>query len=231
VDQLLQEAIDLVRNGQKEPARALLVKYIQHDPHNEAAWFWLADCLPDTKQRIQALDLCLKFNPGSQKARRTLENLRKHLPSEPDVPIVDTAPVAVVEPVVSEPPAPLDEETAEVVSPQAGRNAADEAPTQPSVYQIPRAAEYTGENEPDFVVEMVRASQQDTVPAGAVDGETPPGTRPRAIRKSAPRADADLTEPDKRLRVWLISMLVLATVAAVITFLLLIVFPGGILFF
>lgn len=93
---LLQDAIQLIKAGQKEQARALLIQILQKEPANEAAWLWLTECLTDDLQRIQALEVCLKFNPNSEKARKALQVLReKSAPAQrpaPHPPVVPTTP-------------------------------------------------------------------------------------------------------------------------------------------
>ena len=71
----LQEAIDLVRQGQKAQARALLEEVLRADSSNETAWLWLADCAETREEGIQALKTCLETIPHASRARAALEIL------------------------------------------------------------------------------------------------------------------------------------------------------------
>jgi Tol biopolymer transport system component len=72
----LAKAIALVKAGQSEEARPMLVNIVQADTRNISAWLWLAQTLSDNAERIQALESCLKFNPGEGRVVQALEKLR-----------------------------------------------------------------------------------------------------------------------------------------------------------
>lgn len=89
----LSQAISLIRSGQKDQARDLLYALLKADPHNEMAWLWLAETLPNDEQRIRALEQCLKAIPESQLARKGLERMRKlQDPPPPDAAAGDRLP-------------------------------------------------------------------------------------------------------------------------------------------
>ena len=75
VDLTLQEAIELVRQGQKAQARALLEDVLRADSANETAWLWMADCAETQDDGIQALKTCLEHVPNASRARAALEIL------------------------------------------------------------------------------------------------------------------------------------------------------------
>jgi hypothetical protein len=82
---ILRQAVELIRLGRKETARQVLTGLVQTEPHNEAAWLWLAYTQSDDAGRIQILTACLGAVPESQAARQALELLGSGIPS------VDTA--------------------------------------------------------------------------------------------------------------------------------------------
>src|ERR1035437_5896766 len=97
----LGNAITLVKTGYKDKARELLLQIIQDDPHNETAWVWLVETMPNDAARVSTLEQCLKYNPKSKMAQRGLEVFRSRLststPEPPPSPPVNPPP-PVVEP-------------------------------------------------------------------------------------------------------------------------------------
>ena len=70
------QAIDLIKSGEAERARPILLELLKADPNNESAWLWLVQCLSTPAQRIAALEQCLKHNPNSQRAKWGLAQLK-----------------------------------------------------------------------------------------------------------------------------------------------------------
>lgn len=75
-DNNLNRAIALSRSGKKSEARELLTEILRVNPQNETAWLWFADTFIDNRNRIAALEECLKSNPNSQAAQKGLEALK-----------------------------------------------------------------------------------------------------------------------------------------------------------
>lgn len=75
-DDNLNRAIALSRSGKKSEARELLKEILRANPQNETAWLWFADTFSDIRNRIAALEECLKFNPNCQAAQRGLAALK-----------------------------------------------------------------------------------------------------------------------------------------------------------
>jgi len=75
-EERFNQAIQLIKSGEVERARPILLEILKADPHNEAAWLWLVQSLPTPAQRIAALEQCLKHNPDSQRAKWGLAQLR-----------------------------------------------------------------------------------------------------------------------------------------------------------
>lgn len=72
----LENAIRLIRSGQKDDAQKLLQSVIKGDPKNIQAWFWYVETCATNEKRIQALEMCLKFNPGNAQASNALQKFR-----------------------------------------------------------------------------------------------------------------------------------------------------------
>jgi tetratricopeptide (TPR) repeat protein len=76
-DQLLQKAVAAYKSGQREEARALLLKYVEAEQSNELAWLLLSNLVPDTEDRIIALENALTLNPHNSKAVNLLWRLKQ----------------------------------------------------------------------------------------------------------------------------------------------------------
>ncbi len=130
----LERAIELIKDGQKESARAMLTQIVQDEPGNAAAWLWLAETMPSDTERIAVLEACLRQNPQSQMVQRGLERLRaRQLPASRLPPMVaSVAPISPAGPAESAFAEPAQEET-QIRPEQAWQphQATPEPPTQP----------------------------------------------------------------------------------------------------
>lgn len=109
----LREAITLVRAGDKDTARKLLMDILENDPTNETAWLWFVDTLESDREKIIALKGLLKINPKSQAAHLGLKRLTGELPEE----VVPEEGLAPEENPQSEPEPPAPPETLPVQPP------------------------------------------------------------------------------------------------------------------
>jgi len=78
----LNNAIQLIRQGQKEEARQILESLLTTEPGNIQAWFWYVETCPTQEKRIQALEICLKVNPGNSQVMQALQSLRNQRPPQ-----------------------------------------------------------------------------------------------------------------------------------------------------
>jgi hypothetical protein len=78
----LNNAIQLIRQGQKEEARQILESLIRTAPGNIPAWFWYVDTFPAAEKRIQVLEICLKMNPANSQVIQALQILRRQQPAQ-----------------------------------------------------------------------------------------------------------------------------------------------------
>lgn len=75
----LTDAIQLIRQGRKEDGRRLLEAVLRLDPQDIQAWFWYVETLPGLENRIQALNACLKMNPGNPQVQQALQTLQRQV--------------------------------------------------------------------------------------------------------------------------------------------------------
>ncbi len=74
-DQLAQ-AIALIKAQRPTEALPLLKAVLRADHTNIAAWMWYVEAQPTIETRIAALEHCLKYNPGNEKAQGALTMLQ-----------------------------------------------------------------------------------------------------------------------------------------------------------
>ncbi|MFP4439895.1 MAG: tetratricopeptide repeat protein [Chloroflexaceae bacterium] len=102
-DITLQQAITAFEQGEKRQAQRLLQQILRQDPHNQAAWLWLAATLPEHERQRECLEFARDIDPTSdigQHAGRALAspgvvlttaNLSPSLPATTS----ETAPAAI----------------------------------------------------------------------------------------------------------------------------------------
>lgn len=93
----LNTAIQWIRQGRKTEAQSLLQTLIKADPKNIQAWFWYVEACATTAQRIQALEMCLKINPGNPQVMQALQQFRSQVREVPTMP--PPAPLPAYQPV------------------------------------------------------------------------------------------------------------------------------------
>ena len=79
----LNDAIQLIRQGQKWEAQRILQELIKTEPQNIPAWFWYVETCTTTERRIQVLETCLKMNPGNSQVEQALQKIRGSQPPMP----------------------------------------------------------------------------------------------------------------------------------------------------
>ncbi|HET59950.1 MAG TPA: hypothetical protein ENN32_06240 [Chloroflexi bacterium] len=68
----LQEAIRLIKQGEKDKAREILQKLVAEQPQEIMAWFWLADTMPNEQERYEVLTQALVFHPEDTRLQKAL---------------------------------------------------------------------------------------------------------------------------------------------------------------
>ena len=74
---LLQTAIQLAQQGQKEAARSKLMQIIQTEPGNQVAWLWLVDTCDTDTERKAILSRAIKLNPKNTVLAQAFDRLSK----------------------------------------------------------------------------------------------------------------------------------------------------------
>jgi tetratricopeptide (TPR) repeat protein len=74
-DAIVQAGIRAYKAGNKDEARALLLKATDIDQYNEDAWLWLSGLLESPEEQRQCLENVLVINPANERARKGLDYL------------------------------------------------------------------------------------------------------------------------------------------------------------
>jgi len=86
---MLQDAINLIKQGKKHEARGMLEVLLRTNPKEIANWLWYAETLETPEKRIKVLELCLKANPGNPQVEKALSILQAQLAAPPQKPAFD----------------------------------------------------------------------------------------------------------------------------------------------
>ena len=70
-------AKQLLRTGENIKARQILESFLKENRSDIHAWWLYAETWPTTEDRIRVWGYCLRFNPGSEEAKRALATLQK----------------------------------------------------------------------------------------------------------------------------------------------------------
>src|SRR5689334_15755642 len=81
----LQQAISLIKSGDRNHGGRLLSEVLTADPRNELAWLWMSTIAPADKRRY-CLEKALAINPNNMQARAQLEKLSAPSPVQAAVP-------------------------------------------------------------------------------------------------------------------------------------------------
>jgi tetratricopeptide (TPR) repeat protein len=74
---LLQQGIAAARAGQKDTARSLLMRVVEQDERNAAAWLWLSGLVESLDDREVCLENVLALEPENPAARKGLNWIRQ----------------------------------------------------------------------------------------------------------------------------------------------------------
>lgn len=91
----LNRAIQLIQAGQNEQAQVILQGLIRTNQQDLEAWSWYIKSCPTPEKRLQALELCLRFNPGNPQIMDGIQKMREKLAAQQPPPIqFEPAPVS-----------------------------------------------------------------------------------------------------------------------------------------
>lgn len=79
----LQQAIALVKAGNKTEARPILLDLLWQESDNDTAWLWLAACFEKPGEKKYCMEQALRINPANDSVRQTIQKI-----VEPAIPIV-----------------------------------------------------------------------------------------------------------------------------------------------
>jgi hypothetical protein len=71
----VNQAIQLIREGNTKAAGKILAEVVKQEPKNETAWLWLAGCFENNEKKKFCLKKALEINPKNQKAWDALNRL------------------------------------------------------------------------------------------------------------------------------------------------------------
>lgn len=71
----LQQAVALIKSGDKKGGQNLLIDIVNSDQKNETAWLWLASVVSQDKS-VFCLEKALEINPNNLQAKQYLEKLK-----------------------------------------------------------------------------------------------------------------------------------------------------------
>ncbi len=77
VQERLREGIAAAKAGQRERARDLLMRVVEEDEDNLAAWLWLSGMVDSLDDREVCLENALELDPGNDAARKGLALVRR----------------------------------------------------------------------------------------------------------------------------------------------------------
>lgn len=69
---MLQDAVEALRQGERQRARDLLTRLLKEDQNNPDVWGWLSTAVETPKERLYCLQTAIKLDPQNAAARRGL---------------------------------------------------------------------------------------------------------------------------------------------------------------
>ncbi|MEJ5222974.1 MAG: tetratricopeptide repeat protein [Anaerolineales bacterium] len=81
---MLQDAVEALRQGERQRARDLLTRLLKEDQNNPDVWVWLSTAVETPKERLYCLQTAIKLDPQNAAARRGLVMLGA-MPPDPEV--------------------------------------------------------------------------------------------------------------------------------------------------
>ena len=86
MDNNLQQAITLIKSGDKKGGGQLLAEIVKKEPRNINAWLWLSSCVNSDPQRIFCLNKVLEIDPTHKIALSAISKLQQtEQPAEKDI--------------------------------------------------------------------------------------------------------------------------------------------------
>lgn len=88
VDDLIRQAIEAGKSGDKESAKKLLSQVVRQDPKNARAWYLLSQVIDEEVQRIYCLEKASELDPENLRVVQRFERIKKDtsLPQSQPIP-------------------------------------------------------------------------------------------------------------------------------------------------
>ncbi|MCA9924707.1 MAG: hypothetical protein KC421_20165, partial [Anaerolineales bacterium] len=74
---MFQKALKAYRTGHIQSARHLLIEFLQGEPQNAQAWYWLGETTADVDKKRLAFEHALQLKPNYAEARAALAQLQQ----------------------------------------------------------------------------------------------------------------------------------------------------------
>ena len=82
----LNQAISVIKNGDKQTGKCLLVEILKTEPRNENAWLWMTQVVGKKDEKVKCLEQVLKINPDNEIAKKGMARLKPiEMPSLDDL--------------------------------------------------------------------------------------------------------------------------------------------------
>lgn len=78
----LQQAITVIKAGDKESGKQLLIEILKTNPNNENAWLWMTQAVGTDQERLRCLQNVLKINPNNETAKKGLVTIQQRQVSQ-----------------------------------------------------------------------------------------------------------------------------------------------------
>lgn len=81
MEEKINEAITLIRAGNKLAGAKILQTILQQDRNNERAWLWMSACTEKPEDKKRCLETVLGINPDNESAKKALAKLGYSFPT------------------------------------------------------------------------------------------------------------------------------------------------------
>lgn len=78
IDRQLKEATAVIRQGDKDAGKEMLLNILHDDPKNDMAWVWMSAVVDTDELRLECLEEALQLNPDNWMAQKGIAKLRKN---------------------------------------------------------------------------------------------------------------------------------------------------------
>ena len=80
----LKQAITLIKSGQKEAGKEILLQILNEDENSDTAWLWMTATVDTDELRMECLEEALRINPDNEKAQRGYQKIMQRMQQRED---------------------------------------------------------------------------------------------------------------------------------------------------